>query len=261
MGRALSWGLVVLAACAGAARAEVPVEEIWEVVHVDGVKIGTVHTTVIRLDGEGKKLRTTADLEMTFRRQGALLHIRMEQGTDEQSDGKVLGTFMRQHHPGGRQLLVVGTVEGNTLHVKVDEGRLERKVPWPEQVVGLYQLEHLFAQRKAKVGDRFTLQRYEPTLNTVLTVRVQVREPEPVDLAGARQSLVRVEMTPDKIVTATQTIQPSRGVWWLDAEFVPVRRQMEMEGLGTMILTRSTKETEPGPGSPQADSPTSDSRP
>jgi hypothetical protein len=235
--------LLLLAVWAGGVPGaeETPTEETWEVVHVDGVKVGSVHTTTTRLDA--RRSRTTADLELTFRRHGSLLNLRMEQGTDEDPDGKVLATFMRQHHPGGRQLVVVGAVEGNTLNVKVDEGRLERKVRWPEEVVGLHGLEHLFETRKAKPGDRFSFLRYEPTLNTVVTVRVQVSGPEETDLSGMRRSLVRVDMTPDRIVTPTGTVLPARAVWWLDDNGVPVRRQMDLEGLGTLIMTRTTKET------------------
>src|SRR5262249_5958083 len=135
------------------------------------------------------------------------------------------------------------TVEETTLHVKVDDGRLERKVHWPEGVVGLRGAEHFFEKQRPKIGDHFTLLRYEPTLNTVITVRVGVSAAEEVDVAGERRKLLRVELTPDRIVTPTATVLPARQVWWLDSTFVPVRRQMELEGLGTLILTRTTRET------------------
>jgi transglutaminase-like putative cysteine protease len=144
-------------------------------------------------------------------------------------------------------------VEDGTLRVKIDKGdgspRLERAVRWNADVVGLAQMEQVFRQRKVKPGDRFTLLRYEPTLNSVLTVRVAVREPEAVDLLGVRQSLVRVELTPDKLVTPSQTVQPAKMVWWLDGEHTPVRRQMDLEGLGLVVLTRTTKEIAQAPAS------------
>jgi transglutaminase-like putative cysteine protease len=166
----------------------------------------------------------------------------MEHGTEETPAGKVTGVFMRQQHAGGRQLLLAGVVEGDRLHVKVDGGRIERRLRWSREVVGLYGLEHLFAKRKPRPGDRFTFLRYEPTLNTVVTVRVAVKERETVPLAGKRAELLRVEMTPERIVVPGHSVQPPGTVWWLDADFVPVRRQMEMEGLGTILLTRTTRD-------------------
>src|SRR5690348_5206453 len=97
--RARGWlgGLVVLLA-AGRAAAEAPryVEEVWESAAVDGARVGYVHTTVEALAGDGpKRLRTTAELNLTFRRQRATVRLRVETGTEETDDGRVVGVFMR----------------------------------------------------------------------------------------------------------------------------------------------------------------------
>src|SRR5437764_345123 len=84
------------------------VEETWEVAQVEGAKVGFLHTTVRALDdGGGKRLRTTAALDLNFRRNQALLRLRMEQGSEETPEGKVVGVFMRQFHGEGRQLVPV----------------------------------------------------------------------------------------------------------------------------------------------------------
>src|SRR4051794_24756236 len=69
-----------------------PVSEFYEVAHVGAARVGTAHTTTARLP-DGKTLRTTSDLRLAFRRQGSLVKLRMEQGTDESPDGKVVGVF------------------------------------------------------------------------------------------------------------------------------------------------------------------------
>lgn len=224
------------------------IEESWELAEVEGGRVGFVHTTVRQRDDGGvKRLRATSDLNLTFRRHNALLRLRMEHGTEETPGGKVLGVFMRQHHDRGRQLVLVGTVEDDRLHVRVDGGRVERRIRWSADVVGLYQLEHLFQKRKPKPGDRLTLLRYEPTLNTVVTVQVAFAVAK--DVPGCRAAL-RVTMTPDKIEVPGHTIRLPPVVWWLDGDFVPVRRQMELEGLGTMTLTRTTKARATAPAPP-----------
>src|SRR5207248_8677693 len=115
-----------------------------------------------------------------------------------------------------------------------------------DAVVGLYRLEHLFQQRRPKAGDRFHFLRYEPTLNTVVTVRVAVKDPEEVSVSGVRKTLLRVEMVCDKIEAPGASVQLPPAVWWLDGDFVPVRRQTELEGLGALLLTRTTREEATG---------------
>ena len=64
------------------------VEEFWEVAHLEGVKVGSLHTTVRTSAGEAAQvLRTTTDLELTLRRGNATLRLRMEQGSEETRAG------------------------------------------------------------------------------------------------------------------------------------------------------------------------------
>jgi len=208
---------------------------------VDGARIGYVHTATEALEGDGpKRLRTTADLNLTFRRQRAAVRLRVETGTEESADGRVVGVFMRQGQ-GDRTLTLAGALEDGRMHVRIDGGRIDRRLRWGDEVVGLHRLEHLFEQRRPKSGDRFNFPRYEPTLNAVVTVRAAVSGPEEVQTAAGRQKLLRVDMVPDKIEVPGLTVHPAPTVWWLDAGFVPVRRRIELEGLGAVTLTRTTR--------------------
>src|SRR5262249_27239087 len=95
---------------------------------------------------------------------------------------------------------------------------------------------------KPKPGDKFSFVRYEPTVNRLITVRVSAGEAEEVTLGAGKKSLLRVDMTPEKIEAPGQSLQLPPEVWWLDEELVPVRRQIELEGLGSVVLTRTTRE-------------------
>jgi transglutaminase-like putative cysteine protease len=218
------------------------VEEIWESAHLDGARVGFLHLSVRKIDN-GKRLRAAAELELTLKRHNALLRLRREQGTEETPEGKVLGVFMRQKQEGGRQLVLDGVVEEGRLHVRIDNGRIERRLRWSEEVVGLHRLEHWFEKRKPKPGDRFTLLRYDPTYNTVVTLRVAVKEREEVASPATKKvQLLRVEMKADKLEAPGISIQPPEEIWWLDERFVPVRRQFELDGLGKIVLIRTTHE-------------------
>jgi transglutaminase-like putative cysteine protease len=229
----------------GAARAAdppAPVEEIWESVVVDEGRVGFVHTTVRALEHDGKKrLRATAELDLSFLRQKTPTRVRMEYGTEETPEGKVVGVFMRQFHERDLRLDLAGTLEGDRMHVLIDNGRIERRLRWNPEVVGLHRRQHLFEEKKPKPGDSFSFPYYEPTLNCVVTVRVTVKEREEVRL-DAKRALLRVELKPDKVEVPGASVQLPGEVWWLDDEFVPRRRQIELDGLGTVTLTRTTRE-------------------
>ncbi len=221
------------------------VEESWESAQVEGAKIGFRHTTVHRIDtANGKRLRASAELELTFKRNNALLRLRRVSGTEETADGKVVGVFMRQGQEGGRQMVLTGTLEDGRMHVRIDNGRSDRRLPWSDDVVGLYRLEHLFQERKPKPGERWTIKRYNPTYNTVVTVDLAVKEREEIHRLGRsdKSKLLRIELTPQPLEAPGIKVHPPMEVWWLDERFVPVERQIELEGLGAVVLTRTTKE-------------------
>ncbi len=230
------------------------VEESWEIAQIEGAKVGCLHTTVRRIESNGgKTLRATAELDLTFKRHNALLRVRREHGTEETSEGKVVGVFMRQGQEGGRQLVLAGTLEDGRMHVRIDNGRIDRRLPWSDDVVGLYRLEHLFLQRKPKPGDRWTVKRYDPTYNSIVTLRVTVKEREEMSRSARNDEskLLRVELTPEPLEAPGIKVQPPTEVWWLDESFVPVRRQFELEGLGSVILTRTTREAATAPAAPR----------
>jgi transglutaminase-like putative cysteine protease len=251
MYRRFGWLTVFLLLGATAVAADAPkpldsadkiVEEIWEAAHLDGVKIGSVHTTVRAVAGDEKRLRATVALELTFKRHNATMQLRMERGDEETADGEVVGVFMRQYQDQGQKVALSGVLEDGRMHVQIDGGRIDRRLRWSDEIVGVHRLEHLFQDRKLGPGSRFAFPSYQPTLNAVVPVQVAVKDAEIVPLAGGRKSLMRVELRPDKIEAPGVSVQLPTEVWWLDGDFIPVRRQIELEGLGLVILTRTTRE-------------------
>ncbi len=230
------------------------VQESWETAQVEGSKVGFLHTMVHRIDTKGGKLfRATAELDLTFRRNNTQLHLRRVWGTEETMNGKVVGVFMRQGQDGGRQLVLAGSLEEGRMHVRIDDGRIDRRLRWSDEVVGLYRLEHLFQERKPKAEDRWTLKRYDPTYNAVVTLGITVKEREDVTIAAGspKVKLLRVELNPEPLEAPGIKVQPPSEVWWLDERFVAVRRQIELEGLGAVVLTRTTRETAMAPAAPR----------
>jgi hypothetical protein len=249
-------GMAVVVGCARPAPAatdENLVEETWEEARIEDARVGFVHTVVQEIQGgTDKRLRATAMLDLTLRRHGSIVRLRTEQGTEETAEGRVVAVFLRQGQEGSRQLDLRGELEEGQMHVIVDGGRLERRLGWPAGVVGWHSREHLFQKRRPASGSSFEFLRYEPVFNAVTTVRVQVRGREEVALPGGTKSLLRVEMTPDRLEAPGIKVQPPGCTWWLDGDLLPVRRTFELEGLGTVVLTRSTRQAALAPATPGA---------
>lgn len=234
--------LLVLLLLSVTSRQVTAAEEHWESATVEGSAVGYRHTILREPAGRGGRQKSSADLNLTFRRNNATVQVRMEYGTEENLDGKVVGVFMRQYQGVGCQVSLVGTLENGQLHFVVDGGRIDRRIPWREDVLGLAKQEGLFERLRPAAGDRFTFFAYEPTVTAVVTVRAVVKAPEAGGVGLARKMRLRVELSPDKLEVRDGTIQLPKTVLWLDESYHIVRRQTEMAGLGLVTLTSTTRE-------------------
>lgn len=218
-----------------------PAGELHEIVFFDGQRAGHQSLTVKAEEG-GKFVRTTATLDLTLRRFGTVVRVRREEGTRATTDGKVFATFMVQGQAGGKPTSLNGTVIDGKLLVRYQPLGTERWVPWDEAALTPWQQVEQFAKRKPKAGDTFTFTRYEPTYNTILTVRVSVKARERVDVMGKVRDLLRVELVPDALEAGKVRVVPPRATWWLDDDFRPAKRQTTLEGLGSLTLVRTEKD-------------------
>jgi len=214
--------------------------ETWESAILNGGKAGFVHTVVRSVERDGHKVfHTTSELDLTVRRFNEAARIYMVTGTDEMEDGKVTSVSMRQLIGKNQQLILTGTVENGQLHVKMQGGPpMDKKIRWSPQVVGLYREQTLFQDKKVKSGDKFSYLHYEPLVNAVLAINVEVKDFEDVSIGGAgKERRLRAVATPDPIMG----VQLPGTTRWLDKDLKVIRSQTQMEGMGQLELVRTTK--------------------
>jgi hypothetical protein len=203
-----------------------------------------VHTSVHEVERDGQRLyRAVTRLNLTIKRNGATIQLRMDTGDDETAEGKVTGVWMRQYQGDQQQLLIRGTVTEGQLAVTIEgKARQEKKIPWDDHVLGLYGQERLFRERAVKPGDQFSFLAYEPSLNRVIANRVTVKDFEETEVLGIRKRLLRVETLPEKIIVPGASVQLPGLVTWLDKDWHPVRSQFEIPQLGMLVLYRCSRE-------------------
>jgi transglutaminase-like putative cysteine protease len=247
MRRSLACSLAVVLCLAAHVRAEPAgklVKETWDAAYLEGAKVGFAHTTVRDLEHDGQKLlRTVMELDLSIKRYNATARLRMETGTDETPDGKVLAVVLRQFQGNDQQVLLTGVVEGRQLHLKTADGRLDTKIPWNDQVVGLYRQDQLFREHKVRPGDSFSYLSYEPTITSIVTVHVTVKDPEEVEVLGKKRKLLHVEAVPDKVRGPQGPIPLPSLASWLDDDLQPVRNEMDLQPLGKIVLYRTSRAT------------------
>ena len=218
------------------------IEDAWEVAHLGGYRIGHFHTVTRELDTPaGKVLRTSTEMELTLKRSGVKQVLRVESGTAETAEGKVVGTAFRMD-----KTLQIGTVEEKGLHLKVNGGQIDKYVPWDHEVVGQYRQDRLFKEKKVKPGDKLVFKSYEPSITYVVTVRARVGEAEEVKTLQGKKKLLRVDVVPDPVNGKTSSgeaakIALPKMILWLDKDLMPVRRQTDAPGLGTVVSYRTTR--------------------
>src|SRR5258708_7337005 len=68
--------------------------ESWQVAYLEGARVGHTHTVLAQ--ASPGVLRTTKTIEMTVKRYGSVLPVKVEQTCDETPDGKVLAMTLNQ---------------------------------------------------------------------------------------------------------------------------------------------------------------------
>jgi transglutaminase-like putative cysteine protease len=149
---------------------------------------------------------------------------------------------MRQFVGDKEQMVLTGMVEGDQLHIKTGDGKLDKKVPWNDEVIGLSRQDRLFQEHKVKPGDRFTYLSYEPIIASVVTIHVTVKDEEEVEVLGGKKRLLRVEEVPDKVQGPQGPVPLPAMTHWLDDKLLTVRAQTDMAPLGKIVLYRATRE-------------------
>ncbi len=213
-----------------------PVFERWDAAFLDGQRAGYVHTIVTQ---KGAQLVAAVELRLQVKRFKDTVQLGMDTGSYESTEGVVSGVFMKQFLGKNQSLDVQGKVEGKSILLTLNKTKALDAAPWDDRVVGIAKQQRLFRENKVQPGDQFTYLGFEPSINLVVTTRVQVKDHELVELipGNGKKKLLRVEVKGDKI----QSFQPPPLTIWLDEELEQVRSETEVPSLGKMTLVKTTQ--------------------
>lgn len=228
----------------------------WDAAYLADGKAGHVHTIAKEIDkGEQKLIHTTVELRLTVKRFNDTVQMAMDTGTIEETNGKVVGVFMKQFLGKQQQMQIDGVVSGKQIQLTLNGNTPLKPAPWNPDVLGLYRQQTVFRDREIKPGDTFAYKSFEPSINLVLKTEVTAKGYREVELKGTRgkKKLLLVETVPEKVEfkrgEKVEKIQLPVVLAWLNDKFQPVKSEVEIPGLGPIVMYRMSKEKalEPGP--------------
>jgi len=225
-------------------------QDIWSAALLEGSQAGYVHTRISK-SGPGEKeiFHTITELNLTIRRNGQIVQLRMDTSSDETADGNVIAVSMTQyqdHHP---QVTMTGTVQGAGLELRIKG--MARMIPWNAKVLGLRGQEIYFQEHRAKPGDRFAFLSFEPTIASLVRNQVAVGSYEEVQIPlRSKKRLLRVESTPDKISSGRGDVQLPSLISWIDDDGFTHLSEFEIPSIGKLVLFRTTEAVAKAPRQP-----------
>ena len=189
--------LLGLSSCLGAAASG---QESWDVIHVQGQRVGTLHVRVEPLkDKAGHALqRVRVDMDLKFKRAEGLAHLTQRWGTIETPDGQILSLDVRTK-PAESETRTFGVVKDGVMKLTVAGGGNSQtsEIPWGDDVRGPYGAEMSFSRSKIKAGETRKIRTFIADFNRICVTTLVADKLEEIELGpkNAKRTLMRVEST------------------------------------------------------------------
>ncbi len=260
MHRSYLWCGLALLVFAASVSAEAPVptraannHDNWDVAYLEGARSGIFHSTVREIERDGKKIFVDSlNMELKIRRYDSVVQMRMESTSEETPEGKVLALSLTQFLDKGQQLKTTARIEKGKLLVRAGAEDAPHVLPWDDNVLGPVAQERLLTERKLKTGDKVDYLNYELGVLAPVKVHLTVGKEEEVDVLVApkdpkgkaehvKRTLLRIEQASDKVKVEGTEVQLPKLIIWVDKDYQTLRSEMELPGLGTITLYRTTE--------------------
>jgi hypothetical protein len=166
----------------------------WDVYTLQGNRAGYGHTTVRRVQHDGREALRIASLQrLAIQRFGQTARQEIAFESLETPEGRLI-EFECAVSQGAAPAKTVGRVRGERLELETTvAGRTERKtLPWTADCGGPYAVESSLLQQPLKPGQRRTVRPLQPPLFEAVPVELAAADYEPVELDGRSVELLRV---------------------------------------------------------------------
>jgi hypothetical protein len=186
----------------------------WDILLLQGQRIGYCHTTVRRVVEAGRELvRTESVLSMSLRRGNDTSTQEIRSMNLETPDGKLL-RLESQIGLGPTAVKTTGEVKGDHIEIETSgaaSAAAKSSVPCPPDVMGSFAVDESLIRKPMQPGERRTFKSFLPELQQVTDIEMTARKFEPCKLPTGTHELLRIDA-----VTRFATGQKIEQTIWTD---------------------------------------------
>src|SRR5262245_24271450 len=166
-------------------------KEVWEAAFLEGSQAGYAFASFREMAmGENPNILASTEMELNLVRFGQNLQLKFGMSDVETPAGKMLGFVVHETKSKGQVQVRKGKIDGKQVTITTEmpgQEPKEVKFPWNDKSLGLYAQERLFAEKKPEPNTKFDFIKFEPMLDTWLTIHVQVQDFEEVALLDGKK--------------------------------------------------------------------------
>jgi transglutaminase-like putative cysteine protease len=171
--------------------------ETWDVIYIQGGKVGYAHETEQDIDAQGQpQRRIDQELVMTAHREGVASQMAMKFSAWETPTGELI-KFSNQSLTGPTLGRVSGQVEGSRLRIETEVAGKKQSdsIAWSPEFGGFRAVEQSLTRKPMQPGERRVLKHFMPLVNQVVTSELTARQLEPTSLLSGTAELLRIDQT------------------------------------------------------------------
>jgi hypothetical protein len=226
--------------------AEAGTRETWDIITIQGSRVGYVRNRVTRTQHEGRPaVRIEGLHHLVFTRGGDRTTQEIHFTSLETPDGKLI-EFQTETQFGPTPMQTKGRVEGGRLLMETSSlGKTQNSVlPWPADCGGLYAVELSLERQPLQPGQTRSIRSLLPGMNLPITTNLTAERYESVSLLSGSYELLR-------IVTVVSFPDGTKmpGVVWADRTGDALKNSSDLLGLETYRATKALALDEKGVGS------------
>lgn len=219
-----------------AAPAENTAEETWDVLYMQGVRSGYVHSWRRPIEEHGRQLvQADSETRMQVARAGQTLETRFDVRSVELPDGRLV-RFSTEANLGPAPLVVRGEVRDGKLEVQQTLGgkTSQQQLPWPADALGFTGTETSLERRPMRPGEQRTLRVLLPIVNQLAEDHLVAKDYESTPLLHGSARLLRIDST-QRLPDGTEM----KMTLWTDQQGRTLKTQTSA---GDQEIYRTTKE-------------------
>jgi len=230
---------------ASSAATPLPERETWDVLMIQGSRVGYGRTAVSHTTENGRKLVRIEGLQhITVQRFGQQATQEFRVASLETPDGKLV-EFSTEIGPSAVPQRTFGRVVGAKLELETTtQGKkIASSIPWPADYGGVLAVERSLWHEPLQPGGRRTVRALDPSVTQVVDHEMTARDYEPTKLLEGTQNLLRIDA-----VTRLPDGNALSMIYWCDRKGDILKQRqagMNVEAYRT-TKAEALKKAEPG---------------